>query len=186
MKIKNNTSLLQNVNKKLSIQFNLGGFSFCISDISAQKDLFFKNYSFTKKEKTPEDLLIKIEEIFKTDTHLQDEFSEIVVIHQNSLSTLVPNSYFDKDKLNSYLEYNIKTFSTDFITFDDLPIINAKNVYIPYVNINNYIFQNFGEFTYKHYSSVLIDKLISKTKTTKKTMYVNVSDTNFDIVILEN
>ena len=85
-----------------------------------------------------------------------------------------------------YLNFNVKTLATDFITFDDLEALNAKNVYVPYVNINNYLFQNFGEFEYKHHSTVLIEKLLKNTTTKEKTMFVNVSKTSLDIVVLEN
>ncbi|WP_243765968.1 DUF3822 family protein [Polaribacter cellanae] len=172
--------------KNLSIQFNLDGFSFSIQDTLSKKDMYFSAYTFPETQATPENLLLKIKDIFKNDTHLQQDFSNVAVIHQNNLSTLVPNEYFNEDKLSSYLNLNIKTLATDFITFDEINTIDTKNVYIPYVNINNYLFNNFGEFNYKHHSSVLIDKLIQQNKSDTKTMYVHVSKTTFDIVVLEN
>ncbi|MGY0408125.1 MAG: DUF3822 family protein [Polaribacter sp.] len=172
--------------KKLSIQFNLDGFSFCIQDKRTQKDIYFREYKFEETQPTPEHLLTKIEYIFKTDTHLQEDFSSMLVIHQNNLNTLVPNVFFDEQKLKSYLNFNIKTLATDFITFDGLEPIEAKNVYVPFVNINNYLFQNFGEFTYQHHISIFIKKLLQQVKTDAKTMYVNVSKTTMDVVVLEN
>ncbi|WP_243456820.1 DUF3822 family protein [Polaribacter batillariae] len=172
--------------KNLSIQFHLDGFSFSIQDTLSKKDMYFCKYTFPETQATPESLLLKIEDIFKKDTHLQQDFSSVIVIHQNNLVTLVPNEYFNKNQLASYLNFNIKTLATDFITFDEIDSIEAKNVYVPYVNINNYLFNNFGEFNYKHHSTVLIDKLIQQSKSETKTMYVNVSKTTFDIVVLEN
>ncbi|QOD61794.1 DUF3822 family protein [Polaribacter haliotis] len=187
MRKKNSTPILKNTkDNKLSIQFNLDGFSFSIQDSISKKDIYFCAYTFKETQATPENLLLKIDDIFKNDTHLQQDFSTVIVIHQNNLSALVPNQYFNEDKLSSYLNFNIKTLSTDFITFDEISSIDAKNVYVPYVNINNYLFNNFGEFDYKHHSSVLIDKLILRNKNESKTMYVNVSKTTFDIVVLEN
>ncbi|ARV07987.1 hypothetical protein BTO04_04835 [Polaribacter sp. SA4-10] len=181
-----NTSLKNTVDTRLSIHFNLDGFSFCISTISSKKDIYFSEYLFNQTQKTPEKLLLKIKEIFNTDSHLQHDFSSVLVIHQNNLSTLVPNKYFEEDKLESYLNYNIKTLATDFIAFDDLKILEAKNIYVPYVNINNYLFQNFGTFDYKHHLSILIEKLINTQKSEEKEMFVNVSNNNFDIVVLQN
>ena len=183
---KSNTPLKYTEKSRLSIQFNLDGFSFCISNISYEEDVYFSEYQFNETQTTPEELLFRIEEIFKNDTHLQHDFSSVLVIHQNNLSTLVPNQYFEEENLKSYLNYNIKTLATDFIAFDAIEVLNAKNIYVPYVNINNYLFQNFGEFDYKHHLTILIEKLINTQKSEEKEMFVNVSNNNFDIVVLQN
>ncbi|MGJ8761558.1 DUF3822 family protein [Polaribacter sp. HaHaR_3_91] len=171
---------------KLSIQFNLDGFSFCIINNTTKETNYFSEYVFKEKQLTPENLLKKIEEIFKTDIHLQKDFSSVLVIHQNNLFSLVPNQYFSEDVLSEYLNFNIKTLATDFIAYDDIETINAKNVYVPYVNINNYLFQNFGEFEYQHHLTILIEKLISTNNSDDKKVFVNVSKENYDIVVLEN
>jgi hypothetical protein len=184
---KNSTPTLTNTkDSRLSIQFNLDGFSFCISNNTTKEIVYFSEYVFDEKQGTPESLLGQIEEIFKTDIQLQKDFSSVLVIHQNDLFTLVPNAYFSEDKLLEYLDFNIKTIATDFITFDDIQSINAKNVYVPYVNINNYLFQNFGEFEYKHHLTVLIEQLISLPASEERKVYINVSKDNFDLVILQN
>ncbi|MCL7764448.1 DUF3822 family protein [Polaribacter sp. Z014] len=171
---------------KLSIQFNLDGFSFCITNNASKETFYFSEYIFKEKQLTPENLLKKIEEIFKTDIHLQKDFSSVLVIHQNNLFSLVPNQYFNEEILSEYLNFNIKTLATDFIAYDDIESINAKNVYVPYVNINNYLFQNFGEFEYKHHLTILIEKLITFNNSDQKKVFVNVSKEAFDIVVLQN
>ena len=171
---------------ELSIQFSLDGFSFCVSDLFSKEISYFANYTFDETVNSLEDLLEKIKTIFNEDPILHYEFSEVFVIHQNSLNTLIPDAYFDEDSLNSYLELNIKTLQTDLITFDTIAEIEAKNVYVPYVNINNYLFQNFGEFEYKHHTTILLEKLIQKNEIEEKVMFVNVFKNTFDIVVLEN
>ena len=186
LKKNSNTTIKNSKDTKLSIQFNLDGFSFCITNIHTNQTLYFSEYFFDKKQETPENLLKQIEEIFKTDSNLQKDFSSVLVIHENNLFTLVPNQYFSDKNLSDYLNFNIKTLATDYIVFDDLEEINAKNVYIPYVNINNYLFQNFGEFVYKHHLTLLIEKLIKKYQSEEKKVYVNVSKTSYDIIVIEN
>ncbi|MDD7914402.1 DUF3822 family protein [Polaribacter ponticola] len=182
----NNISLKNTKDRELSIQFSLDGFSFCVLDINTKRNVYFKEYLFEETKKTPEDLLSEIESIFNRDPNLQLEFSSVTAIHQNELSSLVPTKYFDKNSLLAYLNFNIKTLKTDFITFDEIKNIEAKTVYVPYVNINNYLFQNFGEFNYKHHSTVLLEKLLSIESSPRKTMYVNVDKHTFNIVVLEN
>ena len=170
--------------RKLSIQFSLDGFSFCTTN-THNEVLEFSSYTFSKTKNSPELVLEKLQDIFKKEKSLQYDFETVTVIHQNNLNTLVPNEYFKKDALKSYLKYSIKTIATDLITFDELDFMNSKNVYIPYVNINNFLFQNFGEFEYKHYSSVLLEKLFS-IATNDICCYIHVSKSTFDIVIIKN
>ena len=174
------------IENKLSIQFNLDGFSFSIYNIISKKEVYFREYEFENSQVTPENLLLKIKDIFNTDTQLQNDFSSVIVIHQNNLSVLVPSRYFNKKELASYLNFNIKKLTIDYIAFDSLEVLESKNIYIPYVNINNYLFQNFGEFEYKHHSTVLIEKLLNSTNNKEQTMFVNVSKTSLDIVVIEN
>ena len=118
---------------------------------------------------------------------MQQNFETVTIIHQNNLSTLVPTALFNENELQLYLDYNIKTLKNDFIAYDSLTQLDIKNVYIPYININNYLFQQFGEFEYKHHSTVLIDKLILHSKNNTETQFfVNVAATNFDIVVIKN
>ena len=181
----NKQSLNISENNSLSIQFSLDGFSFCINDNETNKTKYFFNHTFEETLKSPEKLLEKIQVIFEEDRLLQKDFKSIQVIHQNYLSSLVPNAYFDASLLRNYLDVTVKTLKNDFIAFDDLEKIAAKNVYIPYININNYLFQSFGEFEYKHHQTVLIEKIIQK-KDMNKVMYVNVAKNNFDIIVTEN
>jgi len=170
--------------RKLSIQFSLDGFSFCTTN-THNEVIEFSSYSFSKTKNSPELILEKLQDIFKKEKSLQYDFETVTVIHQNNLNTLVPNEYFKKDALKSYLKYSIKTIATDLITFDELDFMNSKNVYVPYVNINNFLFQNFGEFEYKHYSSVMLEKLFS-IATNDICCYIHVSKSTFDIVIIKN
>ncbi len=182
----NKISLKKSKDIDLSIQFSLDGFSFCVLDSKTKEDIYFTQYQFKRTLNSPEDLLKKIKSIFKQDTNLQLVYSAVSVIHQNNLSTIVPSQYFNENSLTNHLNLNIKILKTDFITFDDITTIDAKNVYIPYVNINNYLFQNFGEFEYQHHTSILIEKLLKLESSNQKKMYVNVSKGSFDIIVLEN
>ena len=170
--------------RKLSIQFSLDGFSFCTTNTNNEV-LEFSSYTFSKTKNSPELVLEKLQDIFKKEKSLQYDFETVTVIHQNNLNTLVPNEYFKEEALKSYLKYSIKTIATDLITFDELDFMNSKNVYIPYVNINNFLFQNFGEFEYKHYSSVLLEKLFS-IPTNDNGCFIHVSKSTLDIVIIKN
>jgi len=182
-----NKILKDTYRKQLSIQFSLDGFSFCISHIPTKEIQNFGSYIFDKTIATPELLLVEIESILADNSLFNQEFEAVNVIHQNTLSTLVPATLFNEDELSTYLDYNIKTLTSDFVAFDSLSQLEVKNVYIPYVNVNNFFFQKFGEFEYKHHATILIDKLILHTKNNaSKQFFVNVSKRHVDIVVIEN
>ena len=173
--------------KFLSIQFSLDGFSFCISNITTKEIHNFGTYTFDTSLSNLSLLLTKIESLIIENKLFNQEFESVLVIHQNNLSTLVPSPLFDEKEIKTYLDYNIKTLVSDFIAFDTLAQLDIKNVYIPYVNLNNFFFQQFGEFEYKHHATVLIDKLILHCKNnSKKQFFVNVTVKHIDIVVIEN
>ena len=180
------TTLEKSNHHKLSIQFTLDGFSFCITNLDTQEIIHFCDYTFPKTLETPEKLVAHFETIFQNDNYLQEDFKEILVIHQNNLATLVPNTFFKETQLKEYLAYNIKTLETDFFAFDSIDQIAAKNVYVPFVNVNNYLFQNFGEFEYQHSVTAFIQKLLQTTTTQEKTMFVDVWKDQISVVVLEN
>ena len=180
------TTLEKSNHHKLSIQFTLDGFSFCITNLDSQETIHFCAYTFPKILETPEKLVAHFETIFQEDNHLQEDFKEILVIHQNSLATLVPNKLFREEHLKDYLDFNIKTLKTDFFAFDNIDQLAAKNVYVPFVNVNNYLFQNFGEFEYQHSTTAFIKRLLQTTTTPEKTMFVDVWKDQISVVVLED
>lgn len=166
--------------RNLSIQFSLDGFSFCISNQN-NEPFFLKHYAFPDTI-TIDNCLKEIVTVFKTEEQLQNDFENVFVVHQNYLNTIVPNKVFDEKELASYLKFTIKTLATDAFDFDDISDISAKNVYVPYTNVNNFLFQNFGAFEFKHHATVLIEKLLSKNKGTR--CYLHVSKNHIDIIVL--
>jgi hypothetical protein len=62
-----------------------------------------------------------------------------------------------------------------------------NNVYIPYVNLNNYFIDQFGSFDYKHANTILVKKVLDISKNIEEIQcFVHVADTHFEIVITQN
>ena len=173
-------------NKKLSIQVSLTGLSFCCFDTLNNTVTSFNEVHFETFHKAT-----KIEDLFadafRDHPELKDSYDEILVIHNNNLSTFVPEPLFDDNFLGSYLQYNTKVFETDFFAFDEIPNYQMNAVYIPYVNINNFFIDQFGTFDYKHANSILVSKLLvaSKNKDYKK-MFVHINTGHFEIIVVQN
>ncbi|MEJ6791592.1 MAG: DUF3822 family protein [Lacinutrix sp.] len=168
--------------KVLSIQISLNGLSFCILNALEHSVVKIEHLIFDKKA-TPYELLDAIKDAFNTKEWLDDGFDTIQVIHVNDLATLVPKPLFNEEAIADYLKLNSKILKTDFITFDTITINDTINVYVPYVNVNNYIYDRFGNFTYKHYSTILIEEILSQEKNAKDNkLYIHVNATHFEII----
>ena len=184
--IQTNNNIDQNKYFALSIQVSLSGLSFCVLNTESNTISFFKHLKFDKKL-TPQDALDKLIHCFNTEEDLQQAFNSVKIIHENELSSLVPKPLFNKECLADYLKFNSKILKTDYITYDTISTNDSVNVYVPYVNINNYIYDRFGEFEFKHFSTILIASILTLEKHSSTTkMYAHICDSHFEIIIVEN
>ena len=85
-----------------------------------------------------------------------------------------------------YLKYNAKLLKNDFSANDKIEEIEAINIYIPFVNVNNYLIEKFGAFNYYHYSTILIKKLIKIANHKKTSFFVNLQLNSIQILIFKN
>lgn len=172
-------------NQELSIQLSLSGLSFCILQKDANTISTLKQINFEKKL-NPLEILDQLKHLFNTETLLQNSFENVYLIHENELSVLVPKPLFNEDCLADYLKFNSKILKSDFITFDSIELNDSVNVYVPYVNINNFIYDKFGTFTFKHASTVLIQQILLIEKNTDSSnVYAHISTDHFEIIITE-
>lgn len=162
IKVKNRSIDLNNLYEThLSIQLSLNGFSFCVLDKTYDLVQKLVHHPFKDAAAGPEDLLARIQSIFEKETLLQQKYGSVNVSHVNELSSLVPKPFFDESKLKDYIRYSSKTFDNDYIVWDEIENHDLINVYIPFVNVNNFLLERFGSFEYKHFSTVLITNLLS-------------------------
>ncbi len=174
---------LENYNK-LSIQISLNGLSFCVVDTISNTIEVSESISF-KEEHNPHTLLKQLKTLFKAHSINKGNFSEVVVLHRNSLFSLVPKALFNADDLANYLKFNAKILANDLLVYDEIINYEVMNVYVPFVNINNYIYELFGEFEYKHIGTVMIDYLLSLQNTGNDAIcYVHIAGKEMDIAVI--
>jgi hypothetical protein len=175
-----NNDITKNNYKKLSIQVSLSGLSFCVFDLLTNKIITHKVIDFAKESILEESLW----KTFVGNVILTNSYDEIVVLHENNLNSFVPNSLFDENYLGSYLQYNIKVFATDFFTSDFLKNNEMHNVYVPYVNINNFLLDQFESFTYKNTNTILVSRILELSSlSAEKQVYVNFQLSSFQIIV---
>jgi len=184
MAITNNSSN-KLTNLELSIQLSLSGLSFCILNKDSNTIIEVKEFRF-EKSLNPLEVLDELKAFFENEIILNNSFTNVTIIHDNDLSTLVPKDLFNENHLADYLKFNSKILKSDFIAYDSILENSSVNVYVPYINLNNYIYDKFGAFIFKHVSSVLIESIlqIEKSSTSPK-VYVHVSFNHFEIIIIK-
>ena len=169
--------------KKLTLQIAQNGMSFCCFDTLNWEVTSFKSVVFSKYSPIEEELW----KAFVNHPQLTRPYDEIVVLHDNSFNTFVPNALFDENFLGSYLQYNTKVFETDFFAFDAIGSYELNNVYVPLMNVNNFLIDQFGVFDYKNVNSVLVTNLLDVSRNIdEKQVFVHVKETHFEIVVVRN
>jgi len=182
---KKKTNLKTLYNKRLSVQISLSGLSFLVTNPISKEVLFFlyKNVSSS----APEELLAELQDDFSENKDLQDDFDEVNVIYDTNLFSQVPSLLFDKTKASDYLKFNSKIRANDFIAYDSLEENDITTVYIPFVNINNYLFDRFGDFNYYHATSVLLKQILNKEKYfSLPKLFIHLAKNSFHLIALKN
>ena len=185
MTLQSNKILNTNFNR-LSVQVSLTGLSFLVSKEDSKSVSFFFEKKYDSKV-TPEELLEEITSFISNELELLKPFSEVVIIYATHLYTIVPTTLFDETKISDYLKFNSKILANDFISFDTIESKDITSVYVPYVNINNYFFDQFGSFKYYHASTLLIKSILDFEKyTIEPKAFIHVSDKIFDFILVKN
>jgi len=175
--------LTPNSLKKLSIQVSLNGLSFFVVDSISKKLLLFDELQF-KTTASPYNLLKALKELFDKNKILGMEYEEVSVIHWNNMFTLVPKSLFEPNEMANYLKFNTKLMPNDHTVYDELNNQDMNVVYVPFTNINNYIFDCFGEFEFKHQSTEMLQTVFDQ-KNAGKTCFAHVGKDALELVVLD-
>ncbi len=172
---------------KLSIQVSLNGLSFCALSKDEKRIVFFKDILFSRKL-NPAQVLQQIEKQYEQEAFLRNEKPEVIVLFSNELYSLVPQELFDGENCSEYLKYNTMILETDYVAQDEIASAGIVNVYIPYTNINNFFFDRYGEFEYRHCVSVLAQEfhIHNRYQNAGTRVYLNCFPGGYDLLIYQN
>ncbi len=183
--IQKTSNLKSHIIKELSIQISLSGLSFCILNRSDSKVEYLKRIDFNNKL-MPETVLEQLQSFISNEPLLSPPFDTILVLFQNELSNLVPEEFFEEKNAADYLKFSSKIIKTDFISHDIIEANNCINVFVPFININNYLFEIYGEFEYKHASTIFLERILkAEEDSTDEKMYINVESFHFEMIVIK-
>jgi len=169
---------------RLSVQFSLSGLSFLVINNTTEDVVYFTEKKFGQP-RSPEELLIEMTSVITECKELQDEFREVSIIYATTLYAVVPSPLFDEKITSEYLKLNSKILATDFVAFDNLENQDITIVYIPFININNYLFERYGNFKYHHATTLLLKYILNIEKhSTIPKLYLNLGIDMFDILVI--
>ena len=148
-----------NQSQNLKINVSLNELTVILKSVSENTTIFSKNLKFPENSST--DVLLDKLKLCLEKLELRNVLRVKLVVN-NDLSVLVPNNIYDNDLKLNYLKFNSEVLENDTAEVDELIEIDAKNVYIPYANINNFLIDKFGSFEFYHYSTILIQNIFNK------------------------
>lgn len=170
----------------LSIKISLFGLDLMLSNNLDNSIIDYKKHFFKNKILT-ENLSKELDSFLNQSKLDLSNIINIKLIVSNKLSCLVPNELFDKKLSLDYLKFNSKLIENDFAANDYIEELESFNVYLPFINVNNYLIERFGSFEYYHYSTVLLKRILKMTSNQNRTMlFANIENQNFQIIILKN
>lgn len=181
-----NNNINQHNKYRLSVQLTLTGFSFLVTNIAKKEIGFFSEKTF-EQTVSPGELLLELKSILNDNSIFNTEFSEMNVIYHTTLYSLSPTSLFDESKSSDYLKFNAKILENDFIAHDTLKNHDITVIYIPFININNFLFEKFGNFNYYHSTTLLLENIFEDDKSFNlPKIYLNIYSNTFDLVAVKN
>lgn len=174
-------------NHVLSIQISLDGFSFSILDQEKNKYLALEKYSIQEIDNYVL-LCESLSKVIDSIDIIKRRFNKVIVLFEGRKSALVPAPLFNQESLDKYLKFIHKIDSDEIILFDNLPNLQAYNVFAVPTYVQELIKKKFINYSIYHFSSTLIENLLIKHKNQEmpKSIFLNVRESSFDIIILED
>lgn len=146
-------------NTRLSIQLSLNGLSFCITDTVTQTLLEVQRVRFSSPI-VETSLKEALGNFLEKHGVLNRSYESVVVVHTNSFFNIVPLPLFNPAHKANYVKYNTQVLPNDEIAHDPIENQDMVVVYIPFTSANNFIFDHFGPFDFKHHSSLHLEELL--------------------------
>jgi len=168
----------------LSIQVNLDGLSFCILDPVREKYIAFSNINF-QKDLAIDDFYNALEKYLQKDELLSQNYKHTKLIWLSSKNTLIPNSYFKKENLKKYFEFNQKLDDLDEIHFNELKYIDAYSIFTIPNQIANIFIKQFPKICFYNQQAPFIENNLLKYHSESKKVFANINSNFIDLSIIE-
>ena len=127
------------IKTSLNIHINENWITYCKFENNLLVGL--NKIAFLDKKK-PASILKSIKKYLKS-TDFRKSNLNVNLIYYNKYSSLTPTLLYDDKYSSSFLKFNSIVNSKDLVANDQILNKEITNLFIPYIDINNYIFKTF-------------------------------------------
>lgn len=178
----NNTISLYN----LSIQIELDGFSFCITDTVRNKVVAFEHQEISSII-SEDELVLKIEEIISHNNILKYKFENVKCLYVTNKSTIIPNEIYSDRQIRTYLNLNFEIDDNQNILSNNIKEIDSVNLFALPSKIEKVIVKFFPNVLFFHQASTFIPQCLNDFNTKYNYgIYANINSNFFDVCLLND
>jgi hypothetical protein len=171
----------------LCLEIGVSGISFAIYHKQQNIFLGVESIAFNKVGNETE-IIPLLEQTFEDNKWLNLSYSQVIILLNNSNSTLVPLALFNENEKKLYLEFNHPISENEFIKHDFLRNTQAANIYSTPEILSDFLKKKWADARIIHYSSCIIEALSNqfKNRIDNKTLFLNVRDESLDIIYFKD
>jgi hypothetical protein len=170
---------------QLVIQLAYDGIFATVLDKSKNKYIAFEYYSF-QHTFNGEGLAEQLDEVLKQSKIVAQRYKKVTCCLGSGFSTLIPEALFEEDRKKAFLKFNTSLQGDELVLSDDIINLGAKNVFALPFSVKAKLDGQYSNVTYHHFSSALLDALLSQTRnTTKKQLFIHIQSSSFQVILIE-
>lgn len=170
----------------LYVEISFDGLVYLIFDEVKNKYIVIESFNFNKVFNDSQ-LTISLQSIFDGNENIKLDFEKTSIIYKNSKYTFIPSALFIPEQKDLYLKFNQEIDNLDIIHADLIKNIDSYNIYAVPKLLSSFLEANFKNYKLTHHLNSLIDTILYKFKNAdeNRTVFINVSQTMLDILVLE-
>lgn len=176
-------SNIGNTHKRLSIQVNLSGLSFCVYNPDLQA---IEHFYELKLDATQPTFHQAVKEFVSQKNELQQEFEQVKIIHNNDFFSLVPKELFSSNSPKEYLRFSVADFQENPVSYDEIPSVQAINVYVPNTELNICFRDIYREIQYEHFASLLLKTIHLFESSSENEAFLHFEENRFYMAVYKN
>jgi hypothetical protein len=158
-----------------------------ILDSVRNKYILLKEYLFDSKWSLQNQLEVFKSDILKDDI-LNNRFKTVSFMYETKSSVIVPETLFDKNKLDLFFDFNQDIEPCDRLLWDKLNNAGAILIYSMPAQLMTAMESVFPNIKYFHHGTSMIENTLiqNKNRNSPPKLYININHSFFDIIILES
>jgi hypothetical protein len=171
----------------LSVEISYDGLAYTVFDEVKNRYILLESYSFNKVFNDSQ-LIINLQKVADSCENLKYDFEKSLIMFKNNKYTFIPSALFIPEERELYLRFNQDVENSDLISSDLIKNISSQNIYATPRLLSSFISGNFTNYSLQHHITALIEIILFKFKNNdeNKSVFVNLSQSFVDILILEN